>query len=70
MSAGAVFCAVLLLVALVALVVFLALRTGAAREQARQMKEQNDDVLEASAVRDRLRRDSDFASRVRARFTR
>jgi len=43
---------------------------GRRAERARRLEEQTDDLLEAADIRDRLRRDADFAKRVRERFTR
>ncbi|MFN7115031.1 MAG: hypothetical protein ACK4PK_11810 [Alphaproteobacteria bacterium] len=62
----------LVLVLLVALAVSgVALwRAGQRAEKSRQLEAQSDDLLEAADIRDRLRRDDDFAKRVRARFTR
>lgn len=48
----------------------MAWRAGRRTEKARLLEEQTDDLLEAADIRDRLRRDADFAKRVRARFTR
>lgn len=43
---------------------------GRRTEITRQLEAQTDDSLEAADVRDRLRRDDNFAKRVRDRFTR
>lgn len=64
---GWVLLGFLLVVAAMGTALFLA---GRRSEKTRQLEAQSDDVLEAADIRDRLRRDDDFAKRVRARFTR
>lgn len=59
-----------LLLSLLAALAAAAWRAGAAAQKTRHLKEQTDDLLEAGDIRDRLRRDPEFAKRVRARFTR
>ncbi|MDP2206390.1 MAG: hypothetical protein Q8K65_08795 [Alphaproteobacteria bacterium] len=45
-------------------------RAGQRAEKSKQLEAQTNDLLEAADIRDRLRRDDDFAKRVRGRFTR
>jgi len=45
-------------------------RAGQRAEESKQLEAQTNDLLEAADIRDRLRRDDDFAKRVRGRFTR
>jgi len=55
---------------LVAALAAAAWRAGRRAEKTRLLEEQTDDLLEAADIRDRLRRDADFAQRLRERFTR
>jgi hypothetical protein len=62
--------ALLMFFLLVAALAAAAWRAGRRAEKTRLLEEQTDDLLEAADIRDRLRRDADFAERLRARFTR
>lgn len=65
-----VFLSVALVAACVAAIWAAAHKAGKNAQQIRALDKENDDVLEAAAIRDRLRHDDDFAKRVRKRFTR
>ncbi len=70
MSAGWVFLICAVVIAAMGAGLAAAYKTGQADEKAQNLTRENNDAMETSAIRDRLRHDADFARRVRARFTR
>ena len=69
-----VFFAGFLMFGVCAVLIWAALRrvfqAGRSTEKAQAEKGKHDNAQQALAVRDRLRRDADYARRLRARFTR
>lgn len=70
MSAGWGLLIVAVFIAAAAAALAAAYKAGTADEKARTLKRENSDAMESASIRDRLRHDTDFAKRVRARFTR
>lgn len=70
MSAGWVLLIAAVFIAAAGAALAAAYRAGAAHEKTKAIRQQNSDAMENAVIRDRLRHDSDFAKRVRERFTR
>lgn len=70
MSAGGIFLICTLVIAAIGAGLAMSYKTGQADEKSKSLMRENNDAMETTTIRDRLRHDTGFAKRVRARFTR